>query len=385
MNYTYYRRYQPERHKRKGFSSFFWMVVFLVLAAVFLKSCFGVVSSKNEEKRDEAILTLEKGDAQVNLWGESEAEMASNAQIIVLGDSVKTLDDSYAVLSFYNGSEVRLDENTMVTFSDSEKSDANIFVTLQLNEGRVYVDQESLEEVEFQLKVLTNVMNIISSEGAYLASNGVNGEFVQVLDEELSVELVDRDESDVIIDNVILTKGEKLEFGASKIKSLLARETVTLAEPAEENFGLDEFYLWFNSVDNAASSSTGEVVESMETLEADIVDVENEQGVASEVDTSSISIRVDSPASPATINKDAIAIEGSVVSGNPSRVTVTWGGNNQVYTLAGFKAGDTNFRYVADFEYKNLSKGENTYTVVAYDENGNASNTVVLSINVNSS
>lgn len=370
------------------------MVVFLVLAAIFLKSCFGVISSKNEEKRDEAILTLEKGDAQVSLWGESEVEVASNAQIIVLGDSVKTLDDSYAVLSFYNGAEVRLDENTMLTFSDSEKDDANTFITLELNEGRVYVDQESLEEVEFQLKVLTGVMNIISYEGAYLASNGITGEFLQVLDEELSVELVDRNESDVVIDNVILTKGEKLEFGASKIKSLLARETVILAEPAEEDFSLDEFYLWFNSVGSSTGSSTGEVVEGEETDigngkvdadgeaddDAEAVDDEDLDNAVAD-DVSTISIRVDSPASPATINKDAIAIEGSIVSGNPSSITVTWGGNNQVYTLAGFKAGDTSFRYVADFEYKNLSKGENTYTVVAYDEDGNASNTVVLSIN----
>ena len=92
-------------------------------------------------------------------------------------------------------------------------------------------------------------------------------------------------------------------------------------------------------------------------------------------------IRVDSPSSPASIQKDAIAIEGTIVSGSGNTVTVTWDGNNQPYTLGGYAPGDSSFRYVADADYGNLKAGANTYTVIARDAAGNVSNTVTVTIN----
>ncbi len=75
-----------------------------------------------------------------------------------------------------------------------------------------------------------------------------------------------------------------------------------------------------------------------------------------------------------------MAIEGPIVSGTASRVTVTWSGNGQPYSLGLFEPGSATFRYVADTTYQNFSVGENTYTVVAYDAEGNASNSVSLVI-----
>ena len=51
------------------------------------------------------------------------------------------------------------------------------------------------------------------------------------------------------------------------------------------------------------------------------------------------------------------------------------------YTLKGFKAGGSSFRFVATSEYKNLKVGENTYTVIAYDTAGKVSNTIVVKVN----
>ncbi len=99
-----------------------------------------------------------------------------------------------------------------------------------------------------------------------------------------------------------------------------------------------------------------------------------------EESSTQLNISVTSPGLNATIQKSAIAIEGSVLSGTANTVTVTWAGNNQAYTLNGFAPGDTEFRYVADASYGNLKAGSNTYTVIAYDAQGQVSNTLVVTI-----
>ena len=94
----------------------------------------------------------------------------------------------------------------------------------------------------------------------------------------------------------------------------------------------------------------------------------------------SLSISVTSPSSGSTIQKDAFAIEGQIVSGTASKVTVTWSGNGEPFVLGLFEPGSSSFRYVADTDYLNLAQGSNTYTIVAYDSAGNASNTISLTI-----
>jgi hypothetical protein len=381
MNYTYYRRYRP-RQKRESFKPFFWLIVFLILSVFVFKACFNFIADRAEEKRDEAILSVNKGEAEITVFGSDEAEKASTSQVILEGDKVKSLDDSYVTLDFYNGTKVKLDQNTTLSFTEVESSESNDFIVLDLIEGRIWVDEVPSDEGQLELKVKTDVMNLISFEGKYLASNIPDDEYVYVFEDRISAELVDRSAgNDVVIENVTLSPNQKIMIPDSKQIELLERQPVTLAEDAIDELLTDDFFKWNSGslslvvetkVEDDEETSTGMTLEEITAL-------------VDEADTSTGStfkIKVTSPDLNTTIHKDAIAIEGEVLTGAGSKVTVTWDGSGSAYTLAGFGPGDTSFRYVADLEYKNLKEGVNVYTVTAYDAAGNPSNTVTVTINV---
>lgn len=373
MNYTYYRRYRPPK-KRETFSSFFWFVIILLVGVLLLKACASSIADKNQEKRDEAVLSIDQGAAEITLWGEDEAEPAANSQIVLEGDEISTKDATYATLSFYNGSKIFLDQNTTLNFSDVSADGADDFLTLDLKDGRIFVKQIPNEEGEMQIKIKTDVMNIASYQTQYLASNIPDNEYIYVFNGESEIELVDRSGgNDVVIEKTVLKSSQKIAVPDSKQKSLLARDSVTLLEDAGDDLVTDSFYIWTLMNDGIIEeTSTGTVSDETE-------DPLDATGSVSEANT--LVISVISPISPATIEKDGVAIEGNIMSGTAEKVTVTWDGNKSPYTLQGFKAGGSTFRFVATSEYKNLALGSNTYTVIAYDAEGNASNTVVVKVN----
>ncbi len=377
MNYTYYRRYQPKK-KRETFSSFFWLVIFLVISAIFFKSCFTSITNTKNEKRDEAILSIDKGSAQVTVWGDDGPSPAANSQIILEGDKIETAENTYATLSFYNGTKITLDQKTTLIFSEVSSEENNDFLTLSLKNGRVFVNQIPNEDGQMTLTIETDVMKIASIQTQYIASNIPDNEYIYVLNGEANPQLVDKD---VVIENTILKSGQKIAMPDSKETALLARESVTLVEDSSDDLLGDPFYTWtLIKAGVLQESSTGTIIDESTGQVSDTVTTEIPTTTTGTV-ASSLVISVTSPVSPATIEKDGIAIEGTIVSGTASKVTVTWDGNNAPYTLQGFKAGGSSFRFVATAEYKNLVVGANTYTVIAYDADGKASNTVVVKVN----
>lgn len=385
MNYTYYKRYRP-RQKRESFKPFFWLIIFLILSVFVFKACFNFVANRAEERRDEAILSVNKGEAEIIVFGSDESEVASSSQVILEGDKVKSLDDSYVTLDFYNGTKVKLDQNTTLSFSEVESKDDTDYIVLDLIEGRIWVDEVPSDDGQLELKVKTDVMNLISFEGKYLASNIPDDEYVYVFEDRISAELVDRSAgNDVVIENVMLSPNQKIMIPDSKQIELLERQPVTLAEEAIDELLTDDFFKWNSGSlslvstakveEDEEESSTGMTLEELEAFVNETVEEESSTG-------STFKINVTSPDLNTTIHKDAIAIEGEVIAGEGSKVTVTWDGSGAPYTLAGFGPGDTSFRYVADLEYKNLKEGINVYTVTAYDAAGNPSNTVTVTINV---
>ncbi|MEK7146012.1 MAG: FecR domain-containing protein [Patescibacteria group bacterium] len=388
MSYTYYRRYQPRNNKRRSnFRSFFWLVIILVLLALGVRACVSVISKISNEKRDEATLTVTSGSAEVTLWGEDEAKEAASAQLILEGVTLHTLNDSQAVLRLHNGTEVTLDENSKLIYESFEGEDDEEQVVLGLLQGQGWVEHLPMETGTFTLTLENDLMDIISTASTFWAGHRAQETYVYNVEGQSTVHFVDRRASEaVVVEETVLNPGNKSLFDEEKTTLFLARQSVVLSEPMSE----DEFHpQWLSG----QRSGTGEVIEDEEALleeeeetdveaEAPTEEVEEETPKEEEepVAINALKITVDAPTSGATLT-DAFAIEGRILEGTASRVTVTWSGTGVPYALGYFQEGEGSFRYVADPEYRNFSAGENTYTVVAYDSDGNISNTVVLVVN----
>ena len=231
MSYTYYKRYQPKRG-RSGFKSFFWLVVFLVIFFLILRACVSVFNSFAEDKKDEAILSLMSGNAEVLEWGQTEARSASDSELVLVGDQISTGEDSMASLSFYNGSVLYLDENTKLKIAEFTGAEpGGDQMELQLVDGRIWVEHQAQDGGELELLVQTDVMNLESIQGSYLVSNQVGNELLAVRSGQVAVDFVDRGEEELVIESLTIKEGEQSSLNDERERALLARENLTLVEP----------------------------------------------------------------------------------------------------------------------------------------------------------
>lgn len=376
MNYTYYRRYQPSKRRSGSFRPFFYLVLFLVALTLIFYFIAGAIRAAKEEQEDEAVLTVNRGSAEVLEWGETEAKAAADTQIVLLGDTVESGDSSSVTLSFANGYRVTLNENTRLQLLQFTESENEQIYSLDLLEGVLRVSHEEVENESFHLEVHTDVMNVLSIGSVYYVANQANAEYVSVVAGQVSVEYVDRSNDQVIETKTVLTS-QKSFLDAEKEQALLNRENVILVEAGEVEMEFVEGV--------ASEGETEEEVPQEKPVEAQAVEDEpEEEEVPSEEPkrpASPLQIQISSPVSGSTITETAIAIEGRIVQGSAARVTVTWSGNGVPYELSFFEVGSGSFRYVADTAYANFASGQNTYTITAYDTDGNSSNSVTVVIN----
>ncbi len=397
MNYTYYRRYQAPRRSRSHFKGFFWVILGLVAVAIGIQACVGIVNGVAEEKKDEAVLTVQKGGAEVRSFGQEDWQEAGDTQVFLEGDSVRTSDGGWVTLEFYNGMRMRLADETVVTFTEVLQEGEDEVMILDLKEGRVWLDRvhDGYDNGELSLRIRTDVIDMVALNGDSLITQTEKAESVYVFDGEVSVELLDRRDAEDpdVIERFYLKEGTKTEFFKEDKVALLERKDVVLYQ----EFNLDEFgqsdFLQWNLGDGVLPENDREDDEKEEESSEEEEEKPNEEEEAAETDEEepleeeavleeeseeSLKITIYSPSSGSTIEKDAIAIEGGVLTGEAARVSVTWSGNGQAYDLGFFEPGSESFRYVADAAYGNFVVGQNTYTIVAYDAEGKPSNTVTV-------
>ena len=375
MSYTYYRRYQPTRGVQKKpshFGSFFSLVTFLVLVGLALRACISVAGQFYSAKEDEAILSLSQGSAEVLVWGHDSFAPASDAQIVLLGDEVKTAANGFASLKFMNGTEVLLGPSTHVVLADLDPTH-DPAMTLQLKEGSALMKQVPDDQGQTQLKLQTDLFDVLSLKADYLLEFNSSREALHVLAGEATVNYMDRSGSEeVLVDTRVLTAQESSVFDPAKKQSFLSRADVTMSEPTTLDLATQPLVQW---------AQTGYLLaESAPAQEVALVGTEvEEKAPAVAEEEAALQVRILSPSSPFALQGSAVAIEGSLI-GEAERVTVSWSGTGTAYPLGLFEPGSSSFRYVADANYGNIKPGENRYTIIAYAKDGTASEPVTVVI-----
>lgn len=382
MSHLQYRRYHPESRRKKpfGFHAFLKLVLLLVFLGLGLNALSGFFGKIKEDKRDEVTLNALQDGVELKAWGQEEFEDAAEVQILLEGDEVRTQEGAYATLSFQNGTQIFLDQSSRLALKEYKLEGDDDRILLQLSEGRIFVDQMPNEKGDMNLTVATDLINIQSMAGEFLAQNAVTEGFY-VFEGPIFADFVDRGPQDVVIEKASFETGQSSRFDAEKSTNFLDRKDVNLMEDFSlEDFETDSFVAWAKGeealpIDAFISESEEEEI----VVEEDPEEETQEEIVEEPVLGPKIAIL--SPNSPFTLTESGIGLEGKVISGEIARITVTWSGDGTPYELSMYVPGTDSFRYVADLAYGNLMEGENVYTVVAYDAEGKASPPIRIVVN----
>lgn len=394
--------------------SFDYVLPFLILVGlgVIVVLAFQLWSNLKGASGD-VYFYLASGKAKLLPYGTAEWENAYSGTRLLLGDSVKTSQDSRLVLQFYNGTMVRLGDDTQVTLTDLNRRGDSEKIGLALDHGMMWVKRVTTEDIKTsEFDVRTSHMLVRDSGTIFEMEHNI-AETVRVLRGSVKVDVLANEENkNQVSDMVQVGVGQQINIDDAVLKAFRARENPSVLMAVADDFKASEWYSWniqedetptdfshTQKIENTAPTQSLSQVLTQEnslsqqsTQERPVTTEQNvtQQNTQQIVETQEVVVgTLESPvvlkpeAQQRTTDQSKMAITGTVSPGTTKVVVeqkLGGSSNSEEYTLGQFKAGNSSFAYNLNETFNNFKSGNNIYRFYAVDAKGQKSDSTEITI-----
>lgn len=361
----------------------FGVVAFVCILLLFVQGfTFALDKIRSSSVEELAEVNVVSGEVQIASLASNDYTNVPSGQRIWESDTIRTLSESRAVVSLFDGTQIRLDESTVVEFTELEKSGDDSKILIDVKTGNVWVNTPQVLVGNTELIVSTKYFNT-TFNNARVALTSNLPEYVRVLSGVASLELKNGEN---VLSEYQINAGQQVELTNSSFESISGGGNVDLVNEIDKRFQLSQWYKWnvdedlnpsygYNDslVIDPSNLSTDTSVLFDEDLNGEFIE-ETEDGVDPTIQPVFTSFENGDVVS----DLDIIDIRGTVPTNTANVMIVSYenGANRpNKYVLKGFTAGDRDFLYRAAYDPPtgNLVEGENTYEAIAIDERGQES------------
>jgi len=364
-----------------------------------------------------AYMHIVEGNAQMKTWGTDNFFSLSSDALIMQGDELMMSADGLAVIEFLDGTLMRLDSGTDVSFLEVDEDEG--IINLLLVDGTIWINKvykASGKGTKIVVKT-TNLEVVSSQDSIFEVENGFE-EVVRVFSgkgDDLELNIFD-EVGEKIVETENIGVGQEIVFSDMVLKNYWEFKSPTVLAAISDDFKDTDFYKWNSmedknpSVFERAEFGTGFVrVEPEEIAEEDQIFEPELKPVGEDVEEGIVEEPVaedpvvEEPVAEEPVAEEPVATNMSVpkvvsVSGgmetdadgyfvvthSPAVIKGEISGAAKVvvntYTLQKFKSGESSWTYFANADYDLMKVGENTYEVYAIDSNGNRGESIFVKV-----
>jgi len=384
-----------------------YILPFLVLVGLGVIGVLGYQLWNNlQGAKGDVFFYVAAGKAKILQYGLTDWETGYSGTKLLLGDSVKTSQLSRGVLKFFNGTMVRLGDDTEVTVTDITKRNDIEKIGLTLTHGSIWINKMQTEGVDqSDLQVRTAHM-LVADTGSVFEVESNTADVVRVMKGGVSAQILGTDaDKNSLLDKIQVGVGQEMTLDAAILKAFQNHETPSVLMALSDQFKLSDWYMWNSREDSNPtdfSANNGQETQQSLTLSQQGLGVSQQNGSTQQTTlapltgtqqtqtnpstSGSLSSPVITQPSPTvmTTATNKVSISGTV---DPSTAKVvvseTIGGNTDEYTLSKYKSGSTSFTYNVSEALGNFKSGENIYRFYAVDASGNKSDSADVHITYN--
>ncbi len=152
------------------------LLVLIVIVALFFvgRTILRLFGNANELQRSSALLTVEgRGPVNVSLEG-GAVQRAEDSLKLYGGDRVATGANGHGVIDFFDGSRLRLDQQTDVTLTESARGSTNSTIDLTVPRGTVFLKTPTAAVFSGSIirTIHTPLLTLSIPSGTMLAAGG---------------------------------------------------------------------------------------------------------------------------------------------------------------------------------------------------------------------
>jgi hypothetical protein len=385
-----------------------YILPFLIILGIGVISVLGfqVWSAFEKQGKADAYFYVAEGRARLLPYGQTAWDNAYSGTKLLLGDSLKTLSMSRVVVAFFNGTLIRMDNDTAVTLSDLSKAADKEKIVMTLDNGSVWVNGRRSPDVkEGSYQVRTSHMLVKAIGTVFEVESGAQ-EIVRVMKGSVSVDIYVKGEGkERVATTIDVGVGQQLTLDDATLKVFEENQSPSVLMAISEDFKASAWYRWNTAEDENPSnyraygeSAVGESQQtevSGSTSETQGTQAQQSQQTSETSETSQAqslteeySLTLEAPkitspdAASRSVNTGPVTIAGTVAVGTDKVIVEQMiDGNLDSYTLGKFKAGDATFTYNVSEMLGNLKPGDNEYSFYAVNAKGQRSSGAKITIN----
>ncbi len=393
---------------------------------------FGVISvlafqlwSNLQNSYGDVFFYIVSGRARILPYGVSEWESAYSGTKLLTGDSLKTSKDGRIVMQFFNGTQVRLGEDTEVSLVDLNKRSDSEKIVLALEHGKIWLNKVRTEDVKTSLLDVHTSHMVVRDVGTVFEVEQDETEAARVLKGSLKIDLLANEQNKKdVAETVDVGVGQEIDVDSALLKSLQNHENPSVLLAVRDDFRASDWYQWNMNEDvnptDFAHVAASSPVKGQDAAQTKITDAsqtrpaehlqqqtaaagqsfidksataQSTQDAAKKqsTDQSAFSVKLEAPvitypaAGETGTDQTKVVVHGKVGQGTAKimvsqKVAGKTPGKSEEYTLSKFKAGDSTFAYTLAESYKNYAPGLNVYSFYVLDEKGKRSNPATIRV-----
>lgn len=314
-----------------------------------------------------------EGRAKVLPFGKSEWENTYNGAKIKLGDSVKMQTGSKGVVSFYDGTVMRMDQGAEVTLVDITKKSDYQEILLTLNKGNVWVNKPTKNVIRKTDFVINTNNASYSITGTIFDLEKNDLETLRVMKGQVQADIIENvDGRNRVIESIQVGLGQEINLDQASMQAFYERKSPSVLKAISSEFKEGAWYLWNVAEDEEptdfASGQTSRI----------IMPEEGEEEAGNENENSDQLSSLESPTisqpTGAALNTDSDkqTIKGKAAVGTKKvlvKQLLAGETDEKKILLDSFDAAKLDFSYEISLAEENIKEGTNIYRIVGIDEN----------------
>lgn len=361
------------RYRRRGKPQFLIPFLALISVGVVFILAFQVWGFFFPNNKGDAVLYVAEGRAKVLPFGKSEWENTYNGAKIKLGDSVKMQTGSKGVVSFYDGTVMRMDQGAEVTLVDITKKSDYQEILLTLNKGNVWVNKSTknvIRKTDFVINT-NNASYSITGTIFDLEKNDI--ETLRVLKGQVQADIIENvDGRNRVIESIQVGLGQEINLDQASMQAFYERKSPSVLKAITSEFKTGTWYLWNVAEDEEptdfASGQTSRIIMPEEGEEGTSEGGENTDQL------SSLESPTISQPQGAALNTDSDkqTIKGKAAAGTKKvlvKQLLAGETDEKKILLDTFDPEKLDFSYEISLAEENIKEGTNIYRIVGIDEN----------------
>lgn len=368
------------RYRRRTRSQYLLPFVLLVSLGVFVILAFQLWGMFFTSAKGDAVYFLAEGRSKVLSFGTSEWENVYNGSKVKLGDSVKTLKNAKGVIQFYDGTVLRMDEDTQVTLLDITKKSDYQEILIYLNSGNIWVNKPKQNVIRKTDFVINTNFASYSITGTVFGLEKMQDEVLRVVRGQVQVDILEQvDGKSRSIESVPVGIGQQITLNDRVMQEYFERKSPSVLGLLDALFQTSDWYVWNSKEDENPTDfvkwSTGTIIDGEATPENDLSAISGD-GITMDENAEKSSIAAPTLTTPKSSTvvtvKDTQSLSGKAGTGTKKiLLKQLLAGESTVkkILITNYDSDALTWAYDISSAKGNIKAGKNVYEFVGIDEN----------------